>query len=228
MKLVMRLLIKAMFLGILLASTASQAATVNFKDGFPTTAESITNLGIDVEGTGALTFYDVMFVYVTGTGSDPITAVPCTGPDVYCDVFVADDTGGQAQRAAQAIAALLTMEDATRVGGDGPTPSGEIDYVVSYLYDVPPSTCADICTYRGVFDEGDLGNPNDDSWGTFFSQVDEGTEQNTTVIEFARFKPAAPVPLPPAIYLFGSGLAVLLGVKRRGRGGIAAPREGAT
>jgi len=146
-------------------------------------------LGLDVGGT----LYDVVFEYVTDH------SVPNTG-----DIFLtplSDPDGAQA--AALAINSVLNSANITTVGS-----SLTQSYLVPYELD-PGQACDDLCTFRGSH----IFLP---SWlSVTFSAIDPETDAT-----FARFTPHAPsaVPVPPAVYLFVSGMMGLVGIARRRRG----------
>jgi hypothetical protein len=161
-------------------------------------------LAVDLEGTGALSFFDVIFQYVDGQVSSITDPVECN-QGVPCDVFAFDPSGeAHAQATARAIAALLNDANAARVG-TGSAGIGAVTFAVAYDFYASPSVCSDICTYKGW-------NPSG-TWASFFSEVD-----NRAQIEFARLTPVMHAPIPPAVFLFASGLA-LLGMLRRKRPG---------
>jgi len=144
-------------------------------------------LNLDIDGM----FYDVMFEFVPGPHVASLSS----------DIFAhsgADETGAQA--AVAAINAALNTSNATTVG----TGSGNAStYIVPYLYNDP--VCDTLCGKRGSSGFTISG------WaGPTQADIDTNLE-----IQFARFPPAA-VPLPPAVFLFPSGLAMLGWVRRRG------------
>jgi hypothetical protein len=149
------------------------------------TATAVLNL--DVAGV----FYDVTFEHVSGT-VNPITGF---GPG---DIFAGN--AGASQQAVNAINQALEGAGLARVGA-GTSGSGANTYVVPYQFG---QGCQDFCAYRGF----NSGNPN---WLTLDSDVDELAD-----IEFARFTVSvAAVPVPPALYLFASGLAMLGAARKR-------------
>jgi len=134
----------------------------------------------------------VVFVYVSG---------PHNAPEAT-DVFAtpaANLTG--AQTAVTAINAALNTSPAVYVK-DEILGSVSESYIVPYLFNDP--TCDTLCGKRGAtgFVMGSWDGP---------SQADIKTDNG---IIFARFTPASPVPLPPAVLLFSSGLALLGWVRR--------------
>jgi len=147
-------------------------------------------LGLDVNGT----LYDVVFEYVTDhsvTDIRDIFLTPLSDPD-------------GAQAAALAINSALNSATVT-VTTVGPVLTQS--YLVPYELDPGPA-CDDLCTFRGSrkFLSGWLS--------VSFSAIDPETDAT-----FARFTPHTPsaVPVPPAVYLFGSGLMGLAGIARRSR-----------
>jgi len=147
-------------------------------------------LGLDVSGT----LYDVVFEYVTDHSV----------PD-FRDIFLTplSDSDG-AQAAALAINSALNSATVT-VTTVGPSLSQS--YLVPYELDPGPA-CDDLCTFRGsrIFLPGWLSVTG--------APIDPETDAT-----FARFTPHTPsaVPVPPAVYLFGSGLMGLASIARRSR-----------
>ena len=148
-----------------------------------------TNNATGILGLGiGGTVYDVVFEYVPGPHTTPETT----------DVFATPDanlTGAQA--AVTAINAALNTSPAITVGPDA------YSYIIPYLFN--NATCDTLCGKRGSsgFATGSWDGP---------TQADIKTDNGIT---FARFTPASPVPLPPAVFLFSSGLALLGWVRRR-------------
>jgi hypothetical protein len=139
-------------------------------------------------------FYDVLFVYVPGPHSVPDPA----------DIFAApasDETG--AQRAVSVINDALNSSSAIAVGSAAGGGSS-LSYLVPFLFNDP--TCDTLCAKRGS------SGYSVRSWaGPTQADISNGTG-----VYFARFSPAiAEAPLPPAFFLFSSGLAVLLWVRYR-------------
>ena len=187
---------------LLLMSIASQAATV-VVDGSGTNATGILNLGIDPDGTGSapVAFYDVSFEYASvGLTSDAQDVFATSG--VTQGAAAANDMAAGA--AAAAIVAALNSSAAISAGG------AHYSIYVPWLYDDQtngPTNCTTLCSWiaKSAFVPG--------QWSVLPGESNTGD-----TFEFARFTPAAPVPVPPAILLFGSGLVTLLGwVGRRQR-----------
>jgi hypothetical protein len=198
------------FLGILLLVLTSwapvQAATI-VTDSTGTKVTNILNL--DVEGT----FLDVMFDYVDGR-VNPITEVTC-GSDVtvYCDMFVDNEPG--AISATQAMANALNFyndnQPPQKVTGifdqsasNPADPGNEIDALVIYDF---PNGLVDFSAYTL--------KRNYDGVEVFWFNLGDGDFNDAVFSEFARFRPAAQVPLPPAVLMFASGLGLLGWTSRR-------------
>lgn len=149
--------------------------------------------GLDIGGT----LYDVMFRFVTDH------SLP-SGGDIF-QAPISDSDGASA--AAQAINnAINTLSTASRVGLPGEETGG---FVVPYLFDTGVA-CDDLCVKKGDYLLQGV-------WS--FSSGSIFPETNTT---FARFtEVSSSVPVPSAVYLFGSGLIGLAGMARRRRRGVA-------
>lgn len=189
-----------------------QAATTIEVDVTGTKLTKLFNL--DVGGT----LLDVMFEYVDGR-VNPITEVTC-GSDVtvYCDMFVGNETG--AISATQAMADALNFYNDNlppqKVTGifdpsatDPADPGTEIDALVIYDF---PNGPVDFSAYTL--------KRNYDGVDVFWFNLGDGDFNDAVFSEFARFRPAAQVPLPPAVLMFASGLSLfgLTGWRRRKRG----------
>jgi len=181
-------------LALFLAGTASHAAV---------TLEGNTAVGITALDIGLPDLYNVTFHRVVGSVSNPIELVPCV-PGTPCDLFGGSpgDMSG-AETAANAIQTALKDAGADSIGLPGGGYS-DTSYMVPY---------DDTCT--------DQGDPCIDVWDTFYNfpiwlnPQDTLIFKDTADVMFARFQPTSQVPLPPAAYLFASGLALLGWMRRR-------------
>ena len=183
----------AVLLGLIFCSS-SHAATVQL-DGTGTIAEKIFNL--DIGGT----FYDVVFEFVNGD-VDPFSSfIPCA-PDgsVLCDAFSGDENGAIA--ASEAIKEFFNTHNAQGGGINlvGNSSDSDVNFFVPYQIG---QGCNDFCARRQRF-----------KISTWFHE-DAPDLADNVVTEFARFQPATAVPLPPAIYMFLSGIGVLGWIRRR-------------
>jgi hypothetical protein len=193
-----------LILCLLLVSCASAQAFQVVLDGSGTSALHIKNL--DIDGT----IYDVSFV-----DSLPNAGTVRTCPNYPCDVFADDQFGADNARD---IISLALNEDVS-IGGSGKPvvltvgTSAEDSVLVPWLFD--QSSCFDAggirgtCASRGVKDSG-AG-----TWEPLF-----GTAEilSSDVVNFARFSPGGTVvPVPPAVWLFGSALGLLGWVRSRTR-----------
>jgi hypothetical protein len=189
---------------LLLVSIYSQAAPVVVLDGSGTNATAILNLGIDPDGAGSapIDFYDVSFVYASvGLTPDAL--------DVFAISGVTQSAAAANEFAAgAAVAAIVVALNSSAAVSAGT----RYNIYVPWLYDDQtngPTKCDTLCAWIA---SSAIGVPN--NWS-----VSPGEAFTTDTFEFARFTPAAPVPVPPAVLLFGSGLA-LLGWVRRRQGGV--------
>ncbi len=153
---------------------------------------------VDLEGTRATgisdldiggTAYDVTFQLVPANTANTVTCAPA----VPCDFFFGDRSAAQA--AVTAIAAALNPSVAITVG----SAPGKIDYFVPYA------------TGGGNVDAAQGTFVADTTW---FLSTDASLDADTDIIEYARFS-AAVVPIPAAVWLFGSALGILGWVRRR-------------
>jgi len=192
---------------LLLVSLSSHAAPVVVLDSSGTNATEILNLGIDPDGVGSapIAFYDVSFVYTSvGLTPDALDVFATSGVTQSAAVANEDTAGA----AVAAIVAALNSSAAIS--------AGRIHYniYVPWLYDDQtngPTNCDTLCSWiaSSSYVPG--------QWTILPGESFTGETR-----EFARFTPAASVPVPPAVLLFGSGLALLLGwVRRRDRQGGA-------
>ena len=147
-------------------------------------------LGLDIGGT----LYDVVFEYVTG---------PHTTPD-QGDIFAtngSNETG--AADAVRAINAALNSSIAASIGTGGPPAD---NFIIPYLFN--NATCDTLCAKRSVYTA--IPGVYADWLGPSQADIGENTGK-----QFARFTPAnTVVPLPPAVFLFSSGIAFLSWVRR--------------
>jgi len=191
-----------------------QAATV-VTDGTGTKVTKILNL--EVEGT----FLDVMFDYIDGR-VNPITGpVACTDVTVYCDWF--DNNQSGANSATEAMQAALDFYNAAKqtfaekvIGifdpsaSDPVDPGNQIDALVIYNFPNNPNIDIQAYTLAGL----------EDGQNVNWINGGVGDWNNAIFSEFARFRPASQVPLPPAVLMFVSGLGLLGWTSRRRRRGV--------
>lgn len=188
------------------AVQAAHNTTVHYDNiNNPNSVTSIDDLAVDLDGTGTLSLFDVVFQFLDGQDI-PITDPEACGLGNPCDVFVFDPLGEvHAQATAGAISDVLNSVGATAVGfGISPPATGINQFYVPYEFS-GPSNCEDVCTYSGW-------NPSG-AWFPIFAEVDM-----TGQVELARLTPVVHTPIPPAVFLFASGLA-LLGIFKRRRSG---------
>jgi hypothetical protein len=196
---------KSLIICLLLVCCASAQAFQVVLDGSGTNALHIKNL--DIDGT----IYDVSFVdSLPNAGTVRI----CPNDDP-CDVFAGDQFGADNARD---IISLALNEDVSIGGSRNPVvltvgTSAEDSVLVPWLFD--QSSCFDAggisgtCASRGVKDSG-AG-----TWEPLF-----GTAEilSSEVVTFARFSPGGTVvPVPPAVWLFGSALGLLGWIRSRTR-----------
>lgn len=184
-----------LILGLVFWSPA-YAATVQV-DATGGIAEKIFNL--DIGGA----FYDVVFEHVDGDVDPYSSFVPCAPDDsVPCDVFSNDETGAIA--ASEAIKQFFNAYNAqsgTAIDRVGTVLTSDVNFFVPYQIG---QGCNDFCARRQRF-----------KISTWFHE-DAPDIADNVVTEFARFQPAtAPVPLPPAVYMFLSGIAIFGWFRRR-------------
>lgn len=180
----------------MLASAASHATTVIMQGTYATGIK-----GLDI---GLPTYYDISFELVTGTASQIIILEPCAAA-TPCDLFAGNQAGSLL--AATAIAEALAGAGADRVAVAGPTGTFSRGSL-KIAYD---DTCKDgpdtgICVTELFY--------NGSSW---LPPLDKFIFNDNADVIFARFTPALHTPLPPAAYLFASGLAMLGWMRRRRR-----------
>lgn len=191
-----------------LVSLSSQAAVSVVLDG---TGKNVTGLqGLDVGGT----LYDVVIEYLQ------------VGATQQNDIFLGNEGGALA--AAQTIAAAIngTLTAVYAEAGNSaitypdcfPLNSGSTDdcnktLLIATEYSNACGTPGGVCGY--LVAGASLTNPQ--TW----SAIDalDGWANNDQQVYFAKFVPAAVVPLPPAVFLFGSGIMALAGISRCRRGG---------
>jgi hypothetical protein len=180
---------------LLLTYTSSADAYVVLTAPDNTNAIGILNL--EISGTA----YDVDFTQITITdGLGPASGDVFAGP-------VEDIVANQAAATA-AVAAINAALDATGTVKTAGSVLNNI-YSVPYLFDdqrsIGQGGCGYLCTMDGdsLFIAG--------TWGTPVNGAYDIDDQ----IYVARFTTPATVPLPPAAFLFVSGLAILGWVRRR-------------
>jgi hypothetical protein len=184
---------------LVIACFTTQAATVVL-DGSGTNATGILNLGIDPDGAGSalVAFYDVSFEFTSiGLTPDALDAFATSGVTQAAAVAYEIAAGA----AVDAIVTALNSSAAVSAGT-------RYNIYVPWLYDDQtngPNKCDTLCSWvaKSAFFPG--------QWSVLPGETSTGGQ-----IEFARFTPAAPVPLPPAVLLFGSGLAFLGWVRSTG------------
>jgi hypothetical protein len=155
--------------------------------------------------------YDVIFETIDGSAipdGNGHDGLPYDPRDIFVnslDPGVGGDAAG-AQMAANNIATLLQAAGAATVGQSaipGPATTWN-SFIVPYRYESPPTgTTCEICMYRGS-----------NLIGPWVATSAEGDYLGT--FTFAKFSPSA-VPIPPALWLFGSGLFGLVGIAHRRR-----------
>jgi len=180
---------------LFLAGTATHAGVI---------VEGNTAVGITALDIGLPDLYDITFEAVTGSMGNPITLEPCVVLGPSCDLFGGDQSGALA--AAGAIrTALMAGADSVGLPGGG---YSETSFRVPYN---------DACT--------NSGDPCIDVYETPYNIIWLNPQETFIFTEpdiqssviFARFQPASQVPLPPAAYLFASGIVGLIGMARRRR-----------
>ena len=182
----MKYLTKIVLLSIVFVAAITPAHAFTVDlDG--TNATGISNL--DIGGTA----YDVTFEFSVagGTDDDPF---PVACGAVPCDVFFGSE--------ADAITAVTAINTAFNDNTTVPTTVGS-SAALSFF--VPYET-----TQGGTNINAAQGTPIGPNWGYIGAALDD-----TDSIEYARFSPAAAIPIPPAAWLFGSALAILGWVRRR-------------
>jgi len=187
---------------LVLAGFSAHAANVQL---IGSKATGITGLEID----GA--FYDVLFERVTGITGAPFSLEPCVIVTEYCDLFAEDPVDPMAAAEA-AVAAIRTAL--------GATPLEVIATTVG-----PSDSSFEKPTYKVPYQAGKLqGDPGFDVWQGFYNGSRWLPPQGQFVYDdsadtvFARFRPAVvQTPLPSAVFLFASGLALLGWVRRKAR-----------
>jgi hypothetical protein len=182
-------------IGVLISASAQ--ATQVILDPTGSFATGITKLEICPAGaTGCGEFWDVAFEY------DDDHNVPGGAPNTG-DIYASGDQVG-AINAGSVIQAALAADGPATVGEVGSAP--ENVFYIPWLYD--DSGCAQPGTGTCVaFIDGFNG------WGTV--PVTNSEIGLNSGVQMARF--SATVPVPPAVWLFGSALAMLGWVRRRTR-----------
>jgi hypothetical protein len=131
--------------------------------------------------------YDVVFELAPAD-----TAPVACGSALPCDIFFGNASGAQA--AVTAINAALNGAAAITVGTATPR---RFDYFVPYA-----KGAGDVDSWQGTF-------VADTTWLSIAASLDV-----TDFIEIARFSPAV-IPIPAAVWLFGSALGILGWIRRR-------------
>jgi hypothetical protein len=203
---------------------SAQAFMVDF-DVSGTNATGIRNLEIDE------TFYDVTFVESLAS---TVAACPGDSGTYPCDLYAANPASGVGNVAGATAAAAqiaLALNEDVSIGGDGspvaesvgPVGLGQLEVLVPWQFDVTACNggvggTTGTCAQQAVALEG-AG-----SWGALGIATQE--IQSTILVNYARFAPAAAViPVPPAVWLFGSALGMLGWVRQRARIVATASKE---
>jgi hypothetical protein len=179
-----------------LACSSADAFTITYSDPGPNT-NAIGIAGLDIAGE----LWDITWDNGGDGVGDATDGNPADCRDIYaygtCPTPSPDSAG--ALTAAALIESALGTSTAVTVGS-----SASNFYHIAYLYD--DSSCAQpgngTCT---ILSDGFFG------WGNL-PAVDTEISLNSTV-EIAKF--SAHVPVPPAVWLFGSALAMLGWIRRR-------------
>jgi len=188
-------------LALLLTGATAQAATVVFEGGSTTKAIGIDDLVFDGET------WDVEFQQGPFPNLRDCVSV---GQEPPCDPFLSTDgsTETLASNALDAIVTALNGSTATSVGANS-----QIQFYVPYSDN--PTLCKDGSTPGYCV----IGSSNPISISGFW-----GNDGPTTVfptenaLQLARFTQVNAVPVPPAAFLFASGLGLLgCRLKRRRR-----------
>jgi hypothetical protein len=176
-------------MSLLLGANVASAATVVF-GSLEGKAIGITDL--DIGGT----LYDVLF-------PERVPAVLVYGEFPGTFTFT---TSGDAQAAVIAVDAALNGANALTVGQDT-----LLDTSVNLSFNIAyKSTGPTALLGLAEFQVG--SNPTSDQWVNSGSGSTSWTAEERT---WATFTPAAAVPVPAAVWLFGSGLLGLIGIARR-------------
>ena len=176
-------------MSLLLGANVASAATVTF-GSLQGKAIGITDL--DIGGT----LYDVLF-------DEKVPAVLVYGEFPGTFTFT---TSGDAQDAVIAVNAALNGENARIVGEDTP-----LDISVNTSFNIAYDSSGPSAVL-GLADFQVGSNPTSDQWVNSGSGSTSWTAEERT---WATFTPAAAVPVPAAVWLFGSGLLGLIGIARR-------------
>ncbi len=174
-------------MSLLLGANVASAATVDFGSLVEGKAIGITEL--DIGGT----LYDVLFDE-SATALSVYGAFPGTFPFTPNEAFVA----------AEAVVAALNTAEALLVGEDTSEDDPLLNSKFNIGYDSDDTLIQLVLVWEGNFNGADWTVPRTDneSWAT-------------EVRTYATFTPAAVVPVPAAVWLFGSGLLGLIGIARR-------------
>jgi hypothetical protein len=181
---------------ILVLLSASAHAYQVILDPTDTFATGITKLEICPGGaTGCGEFYDLTFEF--DNNHDIPDGAPYSG-----DIYVGSEAG--ALNAGEVIQAALDADGPPTVGSVGSAP--ESVFYIPWEYD--STNCAQPGTGTCVaFADGFFG------WDTV--PVTSSEISQTSGVQMARF--SATVPVPPAVWLFGSALGMLGWVRHRSR-----------
>lgn len=159
-----------------------------------TASAPVHAFSVDLDGTNAVgisdleiggTAYDVTFEFASA-----MTAPVACGTAVPCDVFFGDTTAAGA--AVTAINVALNGSIAESVGS-----TNNANYFVPFS-----KAGQDIEARQGNFVANTM-------WQSLGASLDE-----TDTVEMARFSPAV-VPIPAAVWLFGSALGILGWIRHR-------------
>jgi hypothetical protein len=173
----------------MLAAVGKVNAATVVLDG--TTATGIT--GLEVNFGGGVELYDVDFIQTTAAslyGNPPASTFPFTL--------------GESGIVNDAILAALNGSTAVSVG---PTSAlNELDYAFMHFSSVDDRGNVSFLGAGGSFVFG----------GTGWVDASPVTADDTSLLIYADFSPAV-IPVPAAVWLFGSGLLGLIGIARRKR-----------
>jgi hypothetical protein len=176
-------------MSLLLLASAASAETVVFGE-LAGKAIGITEL--DIGGT----LYDVLF-------PERVPAVLVYGAFPGTFTFT---TNGDAQAAVIAVDAALNDANALTVGQDTSLDTtNNLSFNIAYQSIGPTALL-------GLADFQTGSNPTSDQWVNSGSGSTSWAGEERT---WATFTPAAAVPVPAAVWLFGSGLLGLIGIAKR-------------
>jgi hypothetical protein len=175
-----------------LVALASHAVTATL-DESGTNVIELKNL--DVGGVS----YDVLIEeHLVSSASD--------GRDIFSTKTDAEITAEAIRIAIQNTAAISV--GSSSVGCDPFQGNCTLELLIPYSYN---STCQGVCGW-GVFNDSFVTS------GSWTKQ--DKTVDSASTVEFAKFIPASTVPVPPAVFLFGSGIVALAGISRRPWGSV--------